>query len=84
MKLFKVYVKNGEDLFTDYFRAENEKDVRKILSGQYGLNIAKVKDVSKELSIRTKKLIHKYATSDLDIIKVTIDSQGFNIVRELK
>lgn len=69
MKLFKVYVKNGEDLFTDYFRAENKKDVRKILNGQYGFNVVKIKDVSKELAIRTKKLIHKYATSDRDIIR---------------
>ena len=68
MKMFKVYVKNGEDLFTDYFRAENKKDVMKILNRQYGLNIVKVKDVSKELTIKTKKLIHKYATADLNII----------------
>ena len=68
MKLFKVYVKNGEDLFTDYFRAKNKKEARKILKGQYGFNVVKVKDVSKELAIRTKKLIHKYATADLNIV----------------
>ena len=68
MKLFKVYVKNGEDLFTDYFRAKNKKEARKILKGQYGFNVIKVKDVSKELAIRTKKLIHKYATADLNIV----------------
>ena len=69
MKIFKVYVKNGEDLFTDYFFAENKKVVMKILNGQYGFNIVKVKDVSKELSIKTKKLIHKYATADIDVIR---------------
>lgn len=72
MKKFKVYVESGEDVFVEYIPAKSEKEVRKIVTEQYGCEVIKVKDVTEEMTISAdiiaEELNHRFGRAEIDII----------------
>lgn len=72
MKKFKVYVESGEDVFVEYIPAKSEKEVRKIVTEQYGCEVIKVKDVTDEITISADiiadELNHRFGRAEIDII----------------
>ena len=72
MKKFKVYVESGEDVFVEYIPAKNEKEVRKIVTEQYGCEVIKIKDVTDEMTISAdiiaEELNHRFGNAEIDII----------------
>ena len=80
MNMFKVYVESGEDVFVEYIPAKSEKEVRKIVTEQYGCEVIKVKDVTEEMPISAaviaEELSRKYSKAKIDIITRALTQIG--------